>query len=291
MKVPLKTILSHLPAEKQEDLHSIVKIIVEMTNPEMIILFGSHARGDWVNDRYTEDGITYTYKSDFDLLVIVEDEHKIKPSIEGKIRRKNRQASHHDTPVNVIFHEIGFVNKELEEGNYFFSDIKKEGILIYDTYRCTFTDPRNLTSFEAQKKAIDYFNFWFESANDFLAHYNYAFNDQKYNTAAFMLHQAAERFLVTTLLVFTCYKPKTHDLMLLYHDACRHGEKLRDIFPRNNNEENRLFNLLQKAYSDSRYKIDYRISEDDLIKLADRVSLLRILTEMYCNKKIKSIVL
>jgi len=38
----------------------------------MLILFGSYVRGDWVRDRYVEDGVTYTYESDFDLLVVTE---------------------------------------------------------------------------------------------------------------------------------------------------------------------------------------------------------------------------
>jgi len=285
----LKTDLSHLPKEKQDELQDIVKIIVEMTYPEMVILFGSHARGDWVNDQYTEDGITYTYTSDFDLLVIVEDEHKIKPSIEGKIRRKNRQASHHDTPVNVIFHEIGFVNKELEEGNYFFSDIEKEGILLHDSGKCHLSVSKEQTSEEACKKAKEYFDYWFVSADHFFEDYESNLAKERLQKAAFELHQAAERYLVTTLLVFTCYKPKTHDLTLLYHDVCRHGKEFRDIFPKNNNEENRLFNLLQKAYSDARYRIDYRISSEDLIKLAERINQLKRLTEKYCRKKIETI--
>ncbi len=37
----------------------------------MIVLFGSHARGDWIEDRYTgDDGIVYEYKSDFDILAV-----------------------------------------------------------------------------------------------------------------------------------------------------------------------------------------------------------------------------
>ena len=35
---------------------------------EKIILFGSYARGTWVEDGYVKAGITYEYKSDFDLL-------------------------------------------------------------------------------------------------------------------------------------------------------------------------------------------------------------------------------
>ena len=36
----------------------------------MIILFGSYARGEWVEDIYTEGHITYEYISDFDILVL-----------------------------------------------------------------------------------------------------------------------------------------------------------------------------------------------------------------------------
>ncbi|RYE05149.1 MAG: nucleotidyltransferase domain-containing protein [Rickettsiaceae bacterium] len=34
----------------------------------MIILFGSYARGNWAQDEYIEQGITYSYQSDLDKL-------------------------------------------------------------------------------------------------------------------------------------------------------------------------------------------------------------------------------
>jgi hypothetical protein len=36
------------------------------------------------------------------------------------------------TPVTVIVHDIDFINKMLLELQYFFTDIEKEGILLYD---------------------------------------------------------------------------------------------------------------------------------------------------------------
>ena len=46
-------------------------LIPRFAEVEMIILFGSHARGTWVDDIYTEKGTTYTYKSDYDLLIVL----------------------------------------------------------------------------------------------------------------------------------------------------------------------------------------------------------------------------
>ena len=46
----MKTSLEHLPKNKQDELKHAVEIIPEQVNPEIIILFGSYARGDWVEE-------------------------------------------------------------------------------------------------------------------------------------------------------------------------------------------------------------------------------------------------
>ena len=66
----MKRSLAHLPKLKQLELIEITSIIKVNPGVEMIILFGSYARGDWVEDIYTEGHITYEYKSDFDILII-----------------------------------------------------------------------------------------------------------------------------------------------------------------------------------------------------------------------------
>ncbi len=66
----MKENLDFLPQEKQIQLGKIVKIINEISHFEMIILFGSYARNQWVEDKYDE--VHYRYQSDFDILGIVE---------------------------------------------------------------------------------------------------------------------------------------------------------------------------------------------------------------------------
>ena len=56
----MKRSLSHLPEHKREELETVVSVILEMVPTcEMIILFGSYARGDWVDDTYREGGVIY----------------------------------------------------------------------------------------------------------------------------------------------------------------------------------------------------------------------------------------
>jgi predicted nucleotidyltransferase len=42
----MKTTLSHLPQTKQDQLKALTQIILDKVPAEMIILFGSYARGD-----------------------------------------------------------------------------------------------------------------------------------------------------------------------------------------------------------------------------------------------------
>jgi uncharacterized protein len=64
--------LAKLPQRKRGKLARIVSIIREMApKTEMIILFGSYARGDAVQDVTVDGNTTYEYSSDFDILCIV----------------------------------------------------------------------------------------------------------------------------------------------------------------------------------------------------------------------------
>ncbi|MCK4981448.1 MAG: HEPN domain-containing protein, partial [Victivallaceae bacterium] len=141
---------------------------------------------------------------------------------------------------------------------------------------------------EIKKQAQDYFDEWFESANGFCKQFTYAFKDEDFKIAAFLLHQSTERYYHTLTLVFTGYKHKTHNLEELGKIASTLNLEYKKIFPRKTEVEKHHFSLLQKAYIDSRYKKGYRISRKELEYLSKRVIKLRDLTEKVCKAKIKS---
>src|SRR5882724_7944391 len=65
----MKTSLEHLPKNKRALLaRAVATIRAEVPEAGMIILFGSHARGDWTHNPKTG------YRSDYDLLVVVDSE-------------------------------------------------------------------------------------------------------------------------------------------------------------------------------------------------------------------------
>ena len=281
--------LAKLSERKRGELARITKIIRQMAPAaEMIILFGSYARGDAVEDVTTDGNTTYEYSSDFDILVIVKDEPTANKNgfwydIENKAGKLPVQ-----TPLTLIVHDIDFVNRKLEKGQYFFTDIKAEGIILYDSKNCQLADAKQLSPKERLGQAKADFKKYFESAEVFFKHCEYALKDKNYKHAAFMLHQAAEAFYATVLLVYTNYKPKTHKLDKLSKMASRYDSAFLRIFPLDTDEEKRRFDLLKQAYVGARYDKGYKITADELKYLAHCVEILRDQTETSCQERMKT---
>jgi predicted nucleotidyltransferase/HEPN domain-containing protein len=285
----MKTSIEHLPEEKQAEIQEIVEAVKHRFPAEMIILFGSFARGDWVDDRYKENGTIYEYKSDYDILVVLDTEVlAIKKENNKHWQNKLRHETGFETPLNVIFHGIDYLNSEIEDGSYFFVDILKEGIMLFDSGNFQLSSPKPLNPKDRKQKAQRYFDKWSNGANEFFESFQFSFGKGYFSNAAFQLHQSTERFFTCLILVYTDYKPKLHDLEKLNRQVCKLENRVKTIFPRISDEEERLFQLLKKAYIDSRYKLDYKITKEELEYLSQRVKKLRDLTKLACKEKIES---
>ncbi|HVV68490.1 MAG TPA: HEPN domain-containing protein [Gammaproteobacteria bacterium] len=285
----MKNSLEYLPSNKQIELADIVKIIMEISMPEMIILFGSYARNEWVEVKYDEN--YYRYQSDIDILVIVKThsestQAKLERDIEERIR-KNVDIK---TPVSVIVNDIDFVNKRLSRAQYFFTDIKNEGVLLYDSAKFQLKEARELSPAERKKFAQEDFNYWFSKAEKFISGFRFYLQNKDYTEAAFLLHQVTERLYSGILLVFIRYKPNTHDLYVLRKLANSVDYHLAQVFPLDNAENKRLFKLLKKAYVEARYRPNYTITHDELMKLYEQVEKLNKVGELICHEKINSFI-
>ena len=287
----MKKSLTHLPKHKREELKEIVSIINGLANVEMIILFGSYARGNWVEDIYVEGHITYEYKSDFDILVIVkEGRYAHSLNLWDKVNNTIHACKSIQTWVVLIVHDLREVNKALRRGQYFFSDIQKEGILLYDSKRFELAKAQKLSAEERKQTAQEDFKYWFKSAREFYDDFQSNLEKRRYSKAAFELHQATERFYATTLLVFTHYKPKDHNIKILGKRVSNLDPRFLPVFPRRTPEERWLFELLQKGYIDARYNPKYKITKKELEYLAERVKQLQKLTKAICMERIESYV-
>lgn len=286
----MKKSISHLPNVKQEDLHFLTEKIKErIPQTEMVILFGSYATGKYVEyDERIEFGVPTSYMSDYDILVVTSETMNKKISHQlDNLEYIYSNNTERQTPVQFINEDIKTLNRQLGEGRYFYTQIKKEGILLYDSGKYKLVRRRKLNYKEVQQQAQEYFNDNFERANNFLDDGDYNYKKGTYKMASFMLHQACESYYDAIRLSFTLNNPKQHNLAKLASAVIRYSKKLALVFPLETQEEKRLFKILKTAYIEARYNPDFVVTKEDIEALIPKIELLRDITKCICEQKIE----
>ena len=163
----MRSDIDHLPSAQRTELERVTQLLMgefaeataRATQPWKkngrilkLILFGSYARDDWVDE--PENG----YQSDYDLLIVVS--HPDLTDIadywyvaEDKILRDTAIAR----PANIIVHTLDEVNQALSRGEYFWVDIAADGIVLYELPGSALAAPKPLTAADAFEMASKYF--------------------------------------------------------------------------------------------------------------------------------------
>lgn len=299
----MKTSLDHLPAAKRKELDFVVQTLREgfaealsrRTMPRYrngkilkIILFGSYARGDWVEDPKGR------YFSDYDILVVVnhDDLADLEEFWDGPDQiflREYASGERLRTQPNFIVHSLDDVNEKLRLGRYFFTDILRDGITLFEEDGFPFVAPEVLSPQDAYTETKAYLEEWHASAAGFLDTACYVRRQGRPKEAAFQLHQAAERAYHGFILALTLYSAKTHRLNLLRDRAEALDGRLIGIWPRTNKFERQGFDLIRRAYVEARYSPHYEISVEHLVWLEERVAALHDVVERIALDRIEAL--
>ena len=297
----MKTDLDHLPSSKRDELDRVVATLFEefrrvtanATGPRKaarilkIILFGSYARGDWVDAPLSAN----KFKSDYDLLIIVSqkelaDRATYWSEADERLIREHLIEKTLLTPVNFIVHSLQQVNDGLAHGRTFFLEALNDGIALYEADDRELHKAKPKSPTQALAAAKEYFEEDFPAAmrryklsQDGIAQ---GFNKE----AAFDLQQTAERLYNCLLLTLTYYTPYNHNLAFLRTQAERLDHSLFDIWPRGTRKERATFEKLKEAYVRARYSKHYRISEDELAWLSERIEALGAAVHRICTAHI-----
>lgn len=296
----MRTALDHLPETKRRELARVVEILFAEFEASIaggtmpykrqgrilkVVLFGSYSRGDWVDDPIGG------YVSDFDLLVVVNDEKLTEildywAKAEDHLLREYSISRRLSAPVNFVVHSLADVNKRLKLGRYFFNDIVRDGIALYEAPGHPFDHPKTLEPAEALKEAQGYFDEWFPSADRFFVNARDNVERGWSKEAAFLLHQTTERLYHCALLVLTLYSPKSHKLNFLRSQAEQLDARLIEAWPRGTKFEQRCFELLRRAYVDARYSPHYKITAEELTWLGEHLTALQALVKIVCEDRL-----
>ena len=245
-------------------VRSIIASIREVAPTQKIFLLGT----------YFNDSLRY--KVEYDLLVLVEAAPK-RQMFQYEQGISNRCKPFAQVMASV--EETDRALKKINQGNIFFNRMCHPGNLIYDSIDL------NIPFQNLSREVIPYdsliaeFRYLLFKGEGFLSGaINYS-ESKNYPLAAFMLHQAVEQALNAFLTPLMGYRLQTHNLNKLFCYARRFPTHFRDLFPINCDAENHLYQTLHKAYIWGRYRCNFKVSQEAICVLIDRVKLLLVMAE------------
>ena len=280
-----------LPPRKRQDLQQLVSLIREQVKQvEMIVLFGSYAKNSYVDyDQRIEFGTPTYYMSDYDIVILTRKpigaaEYSLYEKIKDKFfENKNRPFHTHPQFINYGIEDFNYA---LSKAHYFETEIKRDGVVLFDSGTYKLARRRKLDYTEIRDRAQKYFDDKFTLALDLYENVFFDYKRTKYKLSSFHLHQSAENLLRVIPMVFTLYGHKSHNLSELMNAAKKPTTEIFRVFPRDTQEEQRLFDLLQRAYIESRYNPDFEITKEDIDALIPKVEQLRSIVERTCRERI-----
>ncbi|WP_431215734.1 HEPN domain-containing protein [Puia sp. P3] len=279
----MNTSIKHLSPALRDQLNAAIRIIVDAIHPEKIILFGVYSVE---GDAELFSHALSPGQLPFDLLIATaRGERRADYELQDILENRCRGVA----SVTTVVHDIDHINRQLVARQYFFSLVAMNGILLYDAGITRLEKP-GLPDFDAVRKTAERdFERWAGQANAFYNNARFSLQNKEWKITTFLLHQAAEQIYQAILLVFTGYKPTTHNLDKLRRYTNRLSLELATLFPRDNPEEEHLFRLLTQGYVDARYKDHFIISEQEAGLLTERVQQLLDIAKRVCGNHLLSL--
>lgn len=208
------------------------------------------------------------------MLVLVKKEERMEKLSQWQDKLENRCASLIATTI-IVLHTEQFYDWLWAQHPFAYT-VQKLGIQLYSIVTNKQEGrPLSIDAEALKKEQESLYAKGINKMQEFLVGAELYTVRKQYKLAAFMLHQAAERSLLTLIQVTTGLYANTHNLDRLIRYGSMVSFKLPHLFPQNKDSEKRLFKLLQQAYSDARYKEDYSIHFQEVKMLIKQMNALK----------------
>jgi len=255
---------------------------------ERIYLLGctvSHFRTESI---FADDAATSGFVSHCYVLVLI---NKSGANSCNNLQDKIESHCRSYIPVTAIVLDMQQYNEWLTEVHPFTIRVSKSAECLHDAGNVKHRLPANAGEKQQPVQLNEaYFNAGLNKVKEFLAGADlYRIREQN-KMAAFMLHQAAEQALHTLFRISTGLYVNTHSIDKLMRYCSMVSHKIADVFPRNNEKNEHIFQLVQKAYIDSRYKESFSISIDNLLVITERIRAIESIVKETYSKLITNVV-
>lgn len=247
------------------DFNAIISLIVAAIAPERIYMLS---------------------KSPVDLLIVMPD--KPQRPFSG-YEHLIGMAGMNQEAFYFSLHSSAELHKQLQKGHILYSISCTPDKLIYGNGLAPELPDTTVKLKELRKEAEERFTPGFQKAAAFLSAANQQYASGEREMAAFMLHQGAELALRALILSLTGHDIRTHEIKQLLKHCHRCAPSLKSIFLSGREQEERLLHVLESSYKNARYSNQFKISEEDLQRLTQRITLLLKNTEQVFAAKMNEL--
>jgi HEPN domain-containing protein len=239
--------------------NTIIRLMVNLLKPEKIFAVNFHSLIKQPEQKYT------------DLLIVIPDSCQ-KPFKEFETIIEAGLLN--DQTITFSLHQSSHLSNHLAEGHIFYSYVCMKANMVYTDGKTTLLKSPALVAADIKQKAVNDFEAGFKKAAFFMEGAK-LYHDKDEALTAFMLQQAAELTLRAFILALTEKEVRTHTIVTFKKYCGRLAPELNTIFPSNTEEEEKLLQLLEKAYLSGRYARTFDVEEEMLAALFERVALLQ----------------
>jgi uncharacterized protein len=273
----------NITPQQLQELQHVVSLLIDRYQPDKLICFGSLLNCSDVTSCFMQS--QHIQKSHYFLLMVTKENLRIEHDVQDFVSTHYSEAT-----VTIISHGKHIIEEAIAKLSRFFITVYRDGVLLYSAdglpAELQQISLPEINLVQTQQKARKHYNYRWNMASGFLEAAEACWEPGYCNTMVFLLHQAVEQTCICLVRVFLAYRADIHNLdRLLKLCLCFYPE-LANYFPKNTEEEKRLFNLLNSSYSHARYKDDFDASRDDATILLKQVDEFMILADVLCQNRI-----
>ena len=251
--IALRTINPEPTAAEKLALEEIKNLIVKRCpQVQMIIHLGTHPK-------------PFTF---YLLILISDDEKTPEHEISNKIEDNCQYLAH----VHAIVHKANSAKEALNIGRRFWSTVMEKGFILYQSPELILPEHQEITKKVLLERAKFHWDRWGVQGAQFLRGAELYRADNNFRLAAFLLHQSVESVLKAIIQAVIGYRVQMHNLSRLLRLTLLFTDELKEVFELNTTAGAQLYQLLQSAYSQSRYNSSFEPDEDSVRILSKQVT-------------------
>jgi HEPN domain-containing protein len=258
--IALRTINPHPTAAEKLVLEEIKDLILKRClQVEMIVHLGMH------RNPFT-----------FYLLVLIGEEEKTpEHQVSNKIEDNCQYLAH----VHAIVHKANSAKDALNIGRRFWRAVMNKGFVLYQSNELVLPEHAEITKEVLLERAKFNWDRWGKQGSEFLKGAEFYSANNNFRLAAFLLHQSVESVLKAIIQAVIGYRVQMHNLSRLLRLTLLFADELKAVFELNTVEGAQLYQLLQNAYSQSRYNSSFDPDGDSVSMLSKQVAKLNSVAE------------